>query len=331
MNRVDLISYLNEHRLYNPDIEMMLNRELKTIDVEGVAVFLFDKSYDINDALIEDKISMSQQMYGADIPLHMHDYIEMIFVYRGHGVITVEGHVNLLQEGNLMIIDKFTPHMISQISDEDVIINITMKKDFLSPSFLSRLTKQNIISQFMMDSVLSNRKHNHFLVFKPEKFSQTTEILENMMCEFFEKDYYSDEIIDSYLVILFSILVRSKSQQQKSRVYSGTKEQVTIVDFLHYIEGNYKENCTLVDMGQHFGFHPNYLSSLLKKGTGKSFKELLQIQRLTQASLFLTNTDLTIPEIAEEVGYSSLTFFYKKFKEFFLETPHNFRLINKTH
>ncbi|WP_261380578.1 helix-turn-helix domain-containing protein [Neobacillus bataviensis] len=43
---------------------------------------------------------------------------------------------------------------------------------------------------------------------------------------------------------------------------------------------------------------------------------------MNQAALFLSNTDLPIPEIAQEVGYSSVTFFYKKFKELFNETPH---------
>ncbi|NYE06546.1 YesN/AraC family two-component response regulator [Bacillus niacini] len=78
-------------------------------------------------------------------------------------------------------------------------------------------------------------------------------------------------------------------------------------------------------MGQTFGFNPNYLSTLLKKGTGKSFKELLQIQRLNQAALFLSNSDLPIPEIAEEVGYSSVTFFYKKFRELYHDTPYSYR------
>ncbi|XOJ03132.1 helix-turn-helix domain-containing protein [Paenibacillus polymyxa] len=61
-------------------------------------------------------------------------------------------------------------------------------------------------------------------------------------------------------------------------------------------------------MASLFGFHPNYLSSLLKKGTGKSFKQLLQLQRISQAALFLSNSSLSIPEISEKVGYSSITF-----------------------
>lgn len=101
-------------------------------------------------------------------------------------------------------------------------------------------------------------------------------------------------------------------------------ENVSLLDYLRYIEDNYK-NCSLVKMGQTFGFNPSYLSSLLKKGTGKTFKELLQIQRLNQVALFLSNSNLPIPEVAEEVGYSSVTFFYKKFKELYHDTPFIYR------
>ncbi|WP_129730106.1 helix-turn-helix domain-containing protein [Ectobacillus funiculus] len=43
------------------------------------------------------------------------------------------------------------------------------------------------------------------------------------------------------------------------------------------------------------------------------------------AALYLSNSELPIPDIAEEVGYSSLSFFYKKFNEIFFQTPKEYR------
>ena len=77
-----------------------------------------------------------------------------------------------------------------------------------------------------------------------------------------------------------------------------------------------------------FNFHPNYLSNLLKKGTGKSFKDLLQLQKINKAAMILMKYDLPIPKVVEEVGYSSVTFFYKKFKEIFHMTPYEIRKNN---
>jgi AraC family transcriptional regulator, melibiose operon regulatory protein len=195
---------------------------------------------------------------------------------------------------------------------------MSLKKDYLSPSFLRRLSLNNIISEFIIESLVNFRKHNHFLIFKPGVESNAIEIMENIMCEFFDKDFCSSEMIDSYLVVLFSTLIRHNNIQ------SNSNKDVSLIDFLKYIEDHYRD-CSLVKLGRTFGYNPSYLSTYLKKRTGKSFKELLQIQRLNQAASLLCYSILSIPEIAEEVGYSSLTFFYKKFKELFKETPHCYR------
>ncbi len=320
-----MVDFLKKHRLDSLDgDEIMRSRSPQVIDVQGRPVFLFDLAFDIHDSLISDSISISQQPHNMPIPLHMHDYIEMMFVYRGSCRIVIKERERLLNEGDLIMIEQWTPHSVKAATEQDIVINIIMKRDFLSPSFLSRLTRQSIISRFMLDSVIDNRQHHRFLIFRPGLDSPVIDVMEQIMCEFFDRDLYSGKIIDSFLVALFSMLIRSSSLPTGESMEVSPNGEGLLIEFLQYIEENYKD-CSLAKMGSRFGFHPNYLSSLLKKGTGKSFKELLQIQRLNQAALFLSNSNMTIPDIAEEVGYSSLTFFYKKFKEMFEATPYHYR------
>jgi YesN/AraC family two-component response regulator len=291
--------------------------------VDGEQVYLFNKVFDITDSPIDENVSISQQPYGAPIPIHIHDYIEMMFVYRGTCTVSIKAKKIVVNKGELVLINKEIPHRVAAITKDDIVITMILKQDYLSPSFLGRLSQKSIISQFMIESLVSNRKQNNFLIFRPGEHTNVIEIMENIMCEFFERDFCSGEIIDSYLIVLFSTLIRYKNNLT-SQEPLNQNDNTSLLDFLRYIEDNYK-NCSLVKMGQTFGFNPSYLSTLLKKGTGKSFKELLQIQRLNQAALFLSNSDLPIPEIAEEVGYSSVTFFYKKFKELYHDTPFNYR------
>lgn len=323
MNRIELEGYLDTYHLGPIDKERVLKEYSPcTVMVNGEPVYLFNRAFDINDSPIEENISISQQPYGSDIPLHMHDYIEMMFVYRGTCTVLIRGKEIHLNRGELILINNEVPHSIAATRKDDIVINIILKQDYLSLSFLTRLSQKSIISQFMIESLVSHRKQNQFLIFKPEG-SKVTEIMENIMCEFFDRDFCSAEIIDSYLVVLFSTLIRTNNIQTRYES-EDNKNMVSLLDFLKYIEDNYRD-CSLVKMGQTFGFNPSYLSTLLKKGTGKSFKELLQVQRLNQAALYLSNTDLPIPEIAQEVGYSSVTFFYKKFKSLFHETPHQYK------
>lgn len=293
------------------------------VEVNGKSVYLFNKGFDITNTPIEENVSISQQPYDSEIPLHMHDYIELMYVYRGTCTVTVYEHTIRLSKGDLIFLNKETPHKVDAITKQDIVINIILKQDYLSPGFLSRMSKKSIISQFMIESLVSHRKENHFLLFQSREQTKVREILENIMCEFFNRDFCSNEIIDSYFIVLFSSLIRHNHLQRIHEVKSDDKH-VPILDFLTYIENHFRD-CSLVEMGKTFGFNPSYLSTLLKKGTGKSFKELLQLQRLNQAAMLLSDSSLPIPAIADQVGYSSVTFFYKKFKELFHETPYSYK------
>ena len=95
-------------------------------------------------------------------------------------------------------------------------------------------------------------------------------------------------------------------------------------DILDYLEANYL-TVTLQSTADHFGFHPNYLSAFIKKETGRTFKELVILQKMCQACFYLTNTDFPIYEIAQKVSYDNLGFFYRKFTELYHMTPQEFR------
>jgi YesN/AraC family two-component response regulator len=74
-----------------------------------------------------------------------------------------------------------------------------------------------------------------------------------------------------------------------------------------------------------FHFHENYLSRKIKNVSNKSFHELLIQSRLQEAERLLTNTNLSISEISNKIGYSKPSYFYKLFKEHYNMTPMEYR------
>ena len=87
-------------------------------------------------------------------------------------------------------------------------------------------------------------------------------------------------------------------RQYRNQVFSPRSSDAgLIVEILEYIEKNYL-TATLESTARHFGFHPNYLSAYIKRQAGRSFKELLILQRMYQACFLLSNTELPIYEIA---------------------------------
>lgn len=327
MNNSDLRSFLlTNNTTEAPDwntIKDTYNSEPIEV-INGQPVYLFNMTFDLTINPIEGNIVISRQLPYAYIPMHIHQYIELIYVYQGQcTVVTLNEEINI-PEGGIIIIDKQTPHTVKETSSSDIIIDIKLKHDYLSSGFLSRFANKSIISQFLIDSLIDSRRANNYLYFPLASRSNVVGIMEHIMCEYFDRDFCSADMIESYLFILFTELIRHSNSVTNIQAENTKHKDAIVLDFLKYIENHYKD-CSLTAMADHYKYHPNYISAVLKKATGKSFKDLLQIQRLNKAALYLSNSELPIPDIAEEVGYSSLSFFYKKFNEIFFQTPKEYR------
>lgn len=292
---------------------------LKQINYEGKEIYLFDDK----DMANREKISIVKHKRFSEVPMHKHTYIELTYVYSGKVTVIIKDKTVTLTAGQISIIDTDIPHSILPTDEEDIIINILMSKEFFSTAFLSRLSGKGIISEFLVNAISDKKNHDNYLIFNSENNKKIPHHIKELLCEYYDKSFCSDEIIDCYMILIFSELLRV-FQYSKNEPATGSNSNTTTIDILNYLEKNYM-TCTLASTAAHFNFHPNYLSSLIKKTTNKSFKELILIQRLTRASILLENTNMPIYEIANEIGYNNLNFFYKKFREYFGVTPNELR------
>ena len=248
------------------------------------------------------------------------DSIEMIYVYAGSCKQLINGNDVLLKEGDFCILDTSVSNATLEATEHDVIIIINMLKSYISTSLLSRLSSNGIISSFLINATTQARQPNHSLIFHCKKNSIFKEHIENMLCEYLDQKICNKEIIDSYLVIILGELLRG-SQKEPSQT---KKDEPYLGEILQFIEKNCT-HCTLKSTAEQFNLHPNYMSAFIRKKTGKTFKALVQEQRMIKASFLLKHSTLNIDEIADEVGYKNLGFFYKKFQLQFEMTPHDYR------
>lgn len=144
-----------------------------------------------------------------------------------------------------------------------------------------------------------------------------------MLCEFFDPQDYSFEMLNYYIPVMFTELMRVY-QVDKNFEFARTGGKSSIIEILHYIEQHYRD-CTLTTLAKAFSFNPNYLGNMLKERTGQTFVELVQMQRMIRAAAMLRKTGKTIDEISCKVGYENLGYFYRTFKKHFGVTPNRYR------
>lgn len=101
---------------------------------------------------------------------------------------------------------------------------------------------------------------------------------------------------------------------------------LTMKQIIAYMENDYASNLSLPMIAQRFNLHPNYISQLFQKEMKTTFTKLLMSIRLAHACRMLTETELTITDIAERIGYQDYFYFAKVFKKNFNLSPSQYRL-----
>lgn len=291
--------------------------------INGKEVFCFSLN-----RLAEKEILIRKDSRYTLVPFYVHTNINMNYIYSGKCTYLINDEYITLHEGDVCIFDKDVVRAKMTTGENDIVINISMSNDFFSDSLINRIGEQSVMANFIIKSLSDSKNHNHFLIFQTEKSKKIIDLFNTFLIEYYDKQIYSKEIIQSYLVIIFMELLRIYHTNGGNQLIKISEDaSKVLIDILHYIEKNYVD-CNIGDLAQTYGYHPKYISYLIKKKTGKTFNEIKLIQRLNIACSYLRNTNIPIHTISEKVGITNQNFFYKKFKSRYNMSPNSYR--NKT-
>ena len=98
-----------------------------------------------------------------------------------------------------------------------------------------------------------------------------------------------------------------------------------VEEFDSYIRENCSDEISNTEIGAIFGYHPFYISKLLKDKKGITLRQYIISYRLKLAKRMLELTDKSAAEIAEACGFTDASYFAKTFKGAFGETPKEYR------
>ncbi len=92
-------------------------------------------------------------------------------------------------------------------------------------------------------------------------------------------------------------------------------------EMLEYINRHYEEKIDLITLSNMFFVTPSHISRLFKKYMNTSTISYIHEVRIKKAIELLRESNISIKEVAEQVGYESLNNFYKYFKQYTGVTP----------
>ncbi|QOG29390.1 AraC family transcriptional regulator [Enterococcus casseliflavus] len=278
-----------------------------------------------NDEVIKDKFTIRVKRRDVYIPKHRHEYIEIVYVLEGQVIQNINGQQIKMEKGDICILDKNVQHNSEALKKNDVVINMLLTADFFDGVFMNLLSDNNHISNFIVNSLYSMNATQKYITYHVGEKNILNIIIERLLIEYFSEETRSMSAINGYLLIFFTELSRGLTEIKEDAINMFLKPLKN--ELRKYIKENFK-NCNLKDMAEHFHFHPNYLSNLIKREFGKNLKDILMEFRMAEATNLLKNTDMTIENILNEIGYTNNSYFYKIFKKKYGCTPVDYRKEN---
>ena len=98
-----------------------------------------------------------------------------------------------------------------------------------------------------------------------------------------------------------------------------------IIQVLSYVEEHYKSG-ELTELAEELRFDIYWLSKEIRKRTGKTYTDLVQAKRLSQAAYLLRTTAMNVMDISMAVGYDNISYFHRIFQKKYGMTPRRYRI-----
>lgn len=291
-------------------------------------IYTKKKSFEIDYQVLLDQgklITVRQHARFVEFPAHKHNYVEMVYVFAGEITHYIDGKALVTKPGDLLLMNQHVMHSVKQAQAEDIAINFIILPEFFDIP-LQMINKQNVIADFLAGTFRQQNLVPQYLLFQLGKQLQISNLMENIIQSIICHTEY-EHVINQYsigLVFLYLLHYIDKLSENSSQNY----EDIIIQAVLKYIDTQYK-TASLSHLAIDLNQSPSVISRLIKRNTGFTFKDLLMRKRFQKAVILLLDTDLSVEEIATNIGYENRSYFYRQFKAHYGVTPNQYRSDHK--
>ena len=251
-------------------------------------------------------------------PFHRQDFFFINYAYKNsyHALSAKYNNLITINEDECYIAQPFSGYALrkEKTDDDVIIIGVLIRKDSFFREYLPTVYTDSDLFRFFIDPQ-TDRFSDEFIHLPVTKDHAIRSILELMVMEYADKKDDTQRILKSMLQTLLLEIAR-RYRIEKAGTTPGTLSE-KILDYM----GDHSDVVTLRDIAGRFGYHPNYVSALIRRETGRTFSEILLEKRMQRAVLLMKNTTLSIEEISSLLGYNNHSNFYKAFRDHYGKSP----------
>ncbi|WP_373231137.1 helix-turn-helix domain-containing protein [Cohnella sp.] len=251
-----------------------------------------------------------------ELPDHLHDRYELIYVYGGKGTLFIDQKFYDMGPGDIFLIPGNSIHRALP----DTVEPVTSTAIFFAPSLISHENLDDSYSSLRCFELARKWKH-----YKIETSAQLQKhmvmALEDIHLELNQKNPGYRYAISLQLQQVLLRLNRLVMSMHVSELDDARIGPLWMNKILHYIAQHPDQNLGLSALAEQASVTPAHFSRVFKQLTGMNVTDYVNAKRIAQAKELIRTTDEGLSWIADRCGFESLPHFHRMFKRMTGQTP----------
>jgi AraC family L-rhamnose operon transcriptional activator RhaR/AraC family L-rhamnose operon regulatory protein RhaS len=258
---------------------------------------------------------------GEDFPVHQHDCSELVIIRRGHGIHIADEEEYPLVAGDVYVIKEQHSHGFRQTVGLEM-VNIMFLPSLFGSAHAFLRSSPGYHMLFALEPAF-RRQHNFasHLQLHGAQLSVIDLVLSQM-------EHESKQQPPGYTAMLFGHFVQLAvllSRRYAQTVTPSTHKLRQVSEIISLLETRSAQQMTLPELAAIANCSVNTLLRLFKQATGRTPMDYLLHLRLSEAARLLRASDMTITQIAYQVGFTDSSYFSRQFKKQTGWTPLDYR------
>ena len=251
-------------------------------------------------------LNVASAIYGGDwhsVP-HTHTHMELFYIVGGKGQFLIEDQLYPVNANNLVIINP----------------NVTHTEVSLNAQPLEYI----VLGIDGLELVTGETSNGQFNILDHFESVEISSCLRNILREMELKNTGYEEVCQAYMEILVIRLMRSitLAVPTEPQPLSANRRCAAV---RRYIDLHFKEPLTLEHLAEEEHMNKYYLSHAFKREYGISPINYMIARRIEESTYLLAETDLSMSQIAQLMGFSSLSYFSQAFRRSLGISPKEYR------
>ena len=259
---------------------------------------------------------------GNQPKLHSHEWIELAYLYHGTLMHSVGGLNYKINEGEYFIVEYGQPHDYVVLNEGPIrLMNIMFHPRFIDPMLVNARSLSEIYNHYLIHFNEKQLTMTPTLIKFGDPSGAIGNYVNEIVREIQEKRFGWRESVRGILINIIIKTLRSIAYDDSSdeeKAFSRRINEFVSMNYMHPI----KVSDAFGGAGQ---YSTPYMSKRFKQETGITFSEHLKKVRIDASQRLLINTNKSVAEISELVGYVDTTFFHNTFRSIVGCSPLEYR------